>query len=209
LVLLENLAWTIRELSPATNTGFDESTNDQAISSGGQHQSNSNREPGKTIEPSIECIYVQNDQFFDSERPVSKAETSNFKTVVKSMKAIAPRAGSFVLSMVDPRAMAGAANGLPVFAVNDVPFWCLREFGSNLMRRADEKSSNNACLDTINSYPAHKRSLKTLGAAIDNYMKRNGLWQGEGTQSRREVVILLYSKPDDRFDVVTVRTGKN
>lgn len=204
LVLLENLAWTIRELSPTTNMGHDESTNDQAVSSGGHNQNNSNRDSSRTVEPSIECIYVQNDQFFDGERPVSKADTTNFKTVMKAMKSVTQRAESFVLSMLDQGTTGAAANGLPLFAVNDLPFWCLRDFGSNLMRRADEKNSNNACLETINLYPAHKRSIKTLGTAIDNYMKRNGFWQGDGNRPRREVLMLLYSKADDRFDMVTV-----
>jgi hypothetical protein len=216
LVLLEDLAWTIRELSPSTNSGHDESVNDPAMSSGGQNQSNSNRETGKTIDASIECIYVLSDQFFDSERPVGKADSTSVKSVLKTMKGVTQRAESFVLAMVDPRSTrSSAASVLPVFAVYDVPFWCLRDFGSNLMRRPDERSSGYACTETINSHPAHKRSIRTLGGAIDNYMKRSGFWQGGGAgnqtghQSRREAVILLYSKPDDQFDLVTVRRGKH
>lgn len=215
-VLLEDLAGTIRELSQATSTGHDESMNDPAMTSGGQNQNNSNREIGRTMEPSIECIYVLNDQFFDSERPLAKADTANVKAVRKTMKSVSQRAEAFVLAMVDPRSTRSmATNGLPVFAVNDVPFWCLRDFGSNLMRRPDEKSSSNASTETINSYPAHKRSIKTLGIAIDNYMKRSGFWQGGGAagssvgkeSSQRESVMLLYSKPDDQFDLITLRRG--
>jgi hypothetical protein len=215
-VLLEDLAGALREFSQTTSTGHDESSIDPALNGGGQNQSNSNRDVGRTMEPSIECICVLSDQFFDSERPVAKGDTTNMKNVLKTMKSVTQRAEAFVLAMADPRSTRSMSkNGLPVFAVSDVPFWCLRDFGSNLMRKPGEKSSSNASAETINSHPTHKRSIKTLGIAIDNYMKRSGFWQGGSgfgnsigkESSRREAILLLYSKPDDQFDLVTLRLG--
>jgi hypothetical protein len=203
VVLVENLAWAIRELTPKSGSGGDEGKNDQSGTSG-QPQTNNGRDNSvKLCDPSIECIYIQNDQYFDSDRPVSKADTTNFKAILKGMRSITQRAESFVLSMLDPPERA-----FPVFAVSDVPFWCLRDFGSNLMKKANEQRCANACSDTIETHPTHKRSLKTLGTAIDAYMKRNGFWQ-KGKQERGELMLLLYSKIDDQFDLVTLHCKKS
>lgn len=199
LVSVETLAETIREMSPDDDS---DRVGPSAIAP--QQQQNNNREPiGKTMDPSVECIYIQNDQFFDNERLVSK-DVANFKTVLKSMRSIAQRAESLVTTM------ATNENVLPVFAAADLSFWCLRELGTQLMKMSlDQKEGcKSAILETTSSYPSHKRSLKTLGAAIDNYMKREGLWQGDGKHSKRhEVMLLLYSKKDDQFDLVTLPCG--
>ena len=85
-VLLEDLALTINELSPAACTGHDDMLTHEQIGNSAQTQSNSFRDNGiKTLETSIECIYCLRDQFFDRERPVSKADTPQFKTIIKTM----------------------------------------------------------------------------------------------------------------------------
>jgi hypothetical protein len=202
LVSVETLAETIRELSPDD----DHPGMDRVVPSliGQQLQQSNNREPsGKTMDPSVECIYIQNDQFFDNERLVSK-DVANFKTILKSMRGITQRAESFVTTM------ATNENVLPVFAVADLSYWCLRELGTQLMKMSldHNEGCKSAILETTTSYPSHKRSLKTLGAAIDNYMKREGLWQGDGKHNKRhEVMFLLYSKMDDQFDLVTLPSG--
>jgi hypothetical protein len=196
VVSLDNLAWTIQESSPNSGSGNEDTSNDPAVSSG-QAQSNIHREGGRNIEPSVECIYVQNDQFYDNDRPVSKADTSNFKSVIKAMRGITQRAESFLHGMVDRTETV-----LPVFAV-DVDFWCLREFGSRLMKTARNQGYSSVCQEVIDAYPSYKRSLKTLSSAIETYMKRNGFGQGD-KPPKREVTLLLYSKVDDRFDMVTL-----
>ncbi|VEU40406.1 unnamed protein product [Pseudo-nitzschia multistriata] len=163
-----------------------------------------------SVEPSIECIYIQKDQFFDSERHLSKVDhKAHSKAIMKTMRGITQRAEAFARAMVDPG--DGASNDLSVFAVTDVSFWCLRDFGTHLMKTAGAvQSADTAYKETIGAYPGHKRSLKTLGAAIDSHMKRNGFWSRTGGLAAeggdtREVMFLLYSKPDDRFDMVTLR----
>jgi hypothetical protein len=193
LVSIDSLAETIQELSPEEESG-----GDNIGPSSGPQQQNSNREAAKTTDPSVECIYIQHDQFFDNERPVSK-DLANFKTVLKSMRSIAQRAESFVTTM------ATSDSVLPVFAVSDLTYWCLRDFGTQLMKQPQE-GCKTAILETTDSHPSHKRSLKTLGAAIDSYMKREGFWHRDGKlHKRHEVMILLYSKVDDQFDLVTLQ----
>eukprot|EP00536_Pseudo-nitzschia_multiseries_P005127 jgi/Psemu1/323755/estExt_fgenesh1_pg.C_930022 len=195
VVLLENLAWTIKDLSYAGNEDLLVHHREQSGLSAPLQTNNSYHRDG-------------NDQFFDSERLVSKVENkAQSKTVMKTIRGITQRAETFVRSMVDPG--DGASNDLAVFVVTDVSFWCLRDFGSHLMKTAEKiQSANKACLETIESYPKHKRSLKTLEAAIESYMKRNGFWKGgssSGVHGAKEVIFLLYSKPDDRFDMVTLQ----
>jgi len=197
LVLLENLAMTVRELLPATCTlHADALVNHEQNGISGQKYNNPYRDgSNKTAETSIECIYILNDQFFDCERPFSKTDTAQFKPVIKTIRSVTQRAQSFIQSMVDPG--DGAAKDLPVF-VTEITFWCLRDFASNLMRNAaTDQCSSNAYLQTIKLHPTHKRSLKTLGAAIDSYMKRK-------ESGQKEVIFLLYSKPDDKFDLVSM-----
>lgn len=194
-VSLETLPETIRELLPDDDVGTD-----QIGPTSGQQQQNSNREATtKIMDPSVECIYIQNDQFFDNERVVSK-DVNNFKTVLKSMRGIAQRAEAFVTTMATNDSV------LPVFAVADLSYWCLRDFGTQLMKQSQE-GCKTAILDTTNLHPSHKRSLKTLGAAIDSYMKRQGHWHvNDGKHPKRqEVMLLLYSKLDDQFDLVTIQ----
>ena len=230
MVQLDNLAWTIRDLLPTAYTSNDEQPREQTglesnvyrDGATGVSGNNYRSTPSSSMETSIECIYVQNDQFFDSDRPASKADKTHSKTVAKTIRGITQRAEAFVRSMVDPG--DGPSSDLPVFVVTDVSFWCLRDFGSRLMRTADSQAHSNqwsatkACLETIEKYPKHKRSLKTLGAAIDSYMKRNGFLMGGDKQQsssnyhhqhhqnhQKELIFFLYSKPDDRFDMITLQ----
>ena len=222
MILLENLAWTIKDLSCGGNYDRLAHHRDQSGVLAPSHPNNAyhrdggigsgnnycnNKSLSSSIEPSIECIYIQNDQFFDSERHASRVENkAQLKAINKTVRGITQRAEAFVRSMADPS--DGASNDLSVFVVTDVSFWCLRDFGSHLMKTADMvQSANKACLETIESYPDHKRSLKTLGAAIESYMKRNGFWKGgpPSAGGANEVIFLLYSKLDDRFDMVTLQ----
>ena len=235
LVSLENLASTIRDFLPVACNSSDEQPREQtgletnsyregnSVSGGNIYRSTSSA----SMETSIECIYVQNDQFFDSERPASKADNTHRKTVVKTIRGITQRAEAFVRSMVNPG--DGPSSDLPVFVVTEVSFWCIRDFGNRLMRTANsvasihQWSATRAYLETIEIYPKYKRSLKTLGAAIDSYMKRNGFLTGGSAgdkhqqninyqyqnsnhnSHRQEVIFLLYSKLDDRFDMITLQ----
>jgi len=201
---LDSLPATILELSSIEGGEYQHASTDQndaLVNNAGI--TSSNRSNNRNVEPQIECIYVQNDQFFfDYERSVSK-DVPNHKTILKSVRGITQRAEGFVAGILGPT----FAQDVPVFAVADVPFWCLRDFGTSLMKNNAEECSSNACLQTIDDHPNQKRALKTLGAAIDNYMRRKGLWQSadnNGKIDRQEVVLLLYSKIDDRFDLVTL-----
>jgi hypothetical protein len=218
-VELDDLALAIRELSDST-VGVEESTEEQADSLVQTHQGISNRvDSNRIVKPVIDCIYVDNGQYFDEDAG-RHWSSSNWKTVKKIVKGIVQRGEVFVSTLVDPfsKEATGTGESIPVFAVTDIPFWALREFGSCLMKRESEQSSSGTCIEVAERYPAHKRSVKTLGAAIDHWMKRKGLWlsgtsvNNQGSNNSRNgrrllVPILLYSKKDDRFDMVTLESG--
>lgn len=205
IVSLESLPGTILDLSFSDGTEHPHHvSSDQAESSVLTSGSSSNyRNSNRSTEPSIECIYVQNDQFFDSERPVSK-EVNNHKSILKTIRGIMQRAEGFVSTIGDPT----LTESIPVFAVADLSFWCLRDFGTNLMKKNHDRCSSNACQETIDDYPSHKRGIKTLGSAIDGYMRRQGYWQAGGSSGKgsspQEAKLLLFSKQDDRFDLITL-----
>lgn len=193
LVSVENLARTISEFDPSNDIS---QYNELAPY---QYQKNCAlyRDGVNKMKTSIECVYVTSDQFFDRERSVAKLDTAQFKSAIKTIRSITQRAESFVQSMVHPCGGSNLANDLPVFVVTGLSFWCLREFSNLLMRN---QCCTIACLKATKSYPNEKRCLKTLGLAIDCYLERNNF-----TQDRdREVIMLLYSKMDDKFDLVTL-----
>jgi hypothetical protein len=204
------LALSIRGLLPQA-TGSLNGTAEEQQNALVQNQTSSKIESLRSSKPSVDCIFVDQDQYFDSDKPVSKTDTSNWKSVLKSMKGITQRGESFVLSMADP-STSGAGDFVPIFAVADVSFWLIRDFGTCLMKRAKERSASGACQQVIEQYPKYKRTIRTLGVAIDNFMKRNGFWVGASHSHaqhvrKTQVTILLYSKADDRFDMVTLESG--
>jgi len=209
-VALEDLAWTIRDLSPDMNGGIEERTDDP---DGPPNSSGSVRDQQlKGFKPSIDCIFVDNDQYFGSDKPIPKGDMPGWKAISKTMKSVLQRGESFISSLIDSSKQS-SKDSLTVFAVADVPFLILREFGTSLMKRSKEHSATDACHETIEQYPKYKRVIKTLGGAIENYMKRRGFWVvGSNSQNQHvphlDIIIFLYSKVDDRFDMVTLDSGR-
>lgn len=246
-VELENLGLTIRELSlEFLNSNSDEYRSDHhhhhhdsmdtslAMTHLANPSSSVRESTGRSgtsyLKPSVDCIFVDHDQYYDGDRPVSKAENPNWKVVLKTMKAIGQKGEEFVTGLVDPSTV-DAGETLPIFAVADISFWALRDFGTCLMKRGkQEKSAVGACRQVTEDYPKFKRIIKTLGSAIESFMKRHGYWssssastsssmnnpqqqQQHGALSHREaghrqvlVSILLYSRADDRFDLIALES---
>jgi serine/threonine protein kinase len=166
----------------------------------------------------VDCIYVDGDQYFGSDKEVDKKDTPHWKTYMKAMKSATLSAETYLSNLQDPTMQPLASmEGVPVFAVSEVSFWVLRDFGTSLMRRErQEQSASGACTEMTERYPKHKRVLKTLALAIDNFMKRHGMWGSrDHLHKRREetssslMTILLYSRTDDRFDMVTLECSSD
>jgi len=214
-VSLDNLASTIGAL--AAGRGSDETTDENPEDGSGQPPSwRENR--GSSRGPRAECIYVDHDQYILSSTKLSKTDTPHYKTYLKAMKSIERSAESYLASLQDPSSQ-DASEGVPVFAVADLPFFTLRDFGTSLMRRERiEQSASGAATEMIENYPKHKRVLKTLSSAIDSFMKQQGVWSGgsgtNGSDHHRHhhggtslMTVLFYSKVDDRFDMITLNCG--
>jgi hypothetical protein len=214
-----------------------------AMTLNGVNEEASSDDAVKTSPKVMDCIYVENDQYYGSEKQVSKSETPNWKFILKSLKSLSQRSEAYLEHLHGPK---NSVQGTPVLGVN-VPFWVLREFGTCLMRRG-EPSASGAAMECTEQFPEHKKTLKTLAMAIDTTMKRNGYWTavvsggasssggasgGAGAMSssnssnsnnnssnnnnssssssssnsgvkRGLLTMLLYSKSDDRFDVVSL-----
>ena len=124
------------------------------------------------------------------------------------MKSVAQRSESYLTSQMN------TFGTTPVFGVSDLPFFVLRDFGTALMRRErKEQSAVGASIEVTDRYPKGKRALKTLAMAIDNYLKKKGIWDSNTVSNNHShtpnggsqlLTILLYSKIDDRFDMVSL-----
>ncbi|CAB9500620.1 eIF-2-alpha kinase GCN2 [Seminavis robusta] len=156
----------------------------------------------------VECIFVDQDQFYSDGVNV---DTPHYKTVLKAMKNLAQRSEAYLSTQMN------AVGSTPVFGVSDLPFWVLRDFGTCLMRReVKEKSAVGASVEVTERFPRGKRALKGLAMAIDNFMKKRGYWDQNGTKtgsgethgSSQLLTLLLYSKLDDRFDMISLE-GSN
>ena len=201
-VSLDNLSSTILGESRIEGDASDhELVGTQTIS---HSQTNSVRSAAGTS-----CIYVEQEQYYGGDHEnYSKSETPHWKSILKTIKKVQLQAESFLNSMGEVR--ESGAHGVTVFAVSDASFFALRDFGTSLMRsEKKEQSANGAYLATAHTYPKYKRSLKTLSVAIDNYMRRQGIWTGRDSGGHEVsgsslMTILLYSRNDDRFDMVTL-----
>jgi translation initiation factor 2-alpha kinase 4 len=230
LVSLDNLAGAI--LDAMTTRGPEDSAEDSTNEMPGLNvYTRESSRTSKSTSP-VECIFVDQDQYYTSSKEIPKNDTPYYKSYLKSMKSAKLNAEYFLGSLQDPSSVdSGLTDGVPVFAVPDVSFYVLRDFGTSLMRRErKEQSASGACAEMIEKYPKHKRILKTLSLAIDNYMRqRHDFWSG-GSSSNSNVggngstsssnhtndhhpsssliTILFYSKLDDRFDMVTLKCNK-
>jgi len=205
LVNMESLASTIRDFSSSSGGG-EETTEEQDDTLAHPLSAANHRESSRSISPSLDCIYVDRGQYHD--QTDKHLSSSNWKIMKKTTKAIVQRADGFLSALVDPTSKT-AGEPVPIFAVTEISFFGLREFGTCLMKRESEHSTFNACIEVAEMYPSSKRALKTLGAAIDSSMKRKGFWtsSNQAHGKRLSVQILLYSTKDDRFDMVTLECG--
>lgn len=165
--------------------------------------------------PSNECVFVEHDQYFSSDREVSKSEHPDWKKYLKTMKSISVAAESYLSTFQDDSEMT-------IFAAADLSFFILRDFGTALMRafhNGKPDPAARAASEISDRNPKQRRTLKTFGSAVDSYLRRNdsnGQYGGGGpsTASSRAgkqyglLTFLLYSKPDDRFDMVTLESNQ-
>ena len=184
-VSLDNLASTVS--SGADDEELPQDTSTRLLLKQTPNESDTGQ---KSSYPQVECIYVDTDQYYGLERQVSKSDTSHWKSILKSIKGVTQRSEAFLNTLAETPVRA-----TPVFAVN-ISFWELRDFGTCLMK---QEHAASASLEATKTYPKHKKVFKTLGLAIDSFLKK---YKGE-------VTLLLYSKVDDRFDVVTLCNSQN
>jgi hypothetical protein len=170
----------LENLASAVASGDEEEAKPLERSSPNESESN------QKSSSKVECIYVDTDQYYGLNKPVSKSDTSSWKAILKSIKGVTQRSEAYLNDLQ----MKSPAQGTPVFAVN-LPFWELRDFGTSLMRYGNSSA-------VTEQYPKNKKVFKTLAMAIDNLLKKHG----KSPISR--VTILLYSREDDRFDMVTM-----
>jgi hypothetical protein len=218
-VALDNLASMIRDMSAETSKQLEPISDEARQESGGANAGDVG--PLRIGTPQVECIFVDQEQFFSKGLKLSKTDTPHDKAFRKALKSVAQRSEAFLSTQ-----MSSTNAATPVFGVADLPFWVLREFGSSLMRRErKERSAVGASIEVTDRFPKGKRSLKMLAMAIDSFMKKRGIWDqtsstgtgiatGSNTGNNADasggshlLTILLYSKLDDRFDMLSLENS--
>ncbi len=128
----------------------------------------------------IECIYVENDQYFDDSNRINTAQWKRVKKVMKSTsQKITDHLGHKLLD-----------SAVPVIALN-LPFRVVREVGSCLMFDGVESLISN---DIATKFPGHKKTFRTLMYALDSISSKN-----EG-----KLTFFLYSTIDEAYDLITM-----
>jgi len=128
----------------------------------------------------IECIYVENDQYFDDSNRINTAQWKRVKKVMKSTsQKITDHLGHKLLD-----------SAVPVIALN-LPFRVVREVGSCLMFDGVESLISN---DIATKFPGHKKTFRTLMYALDSISSKN-----EG-----KLTFFLYSTVDEAYDLITM-----
>jgi len=132
----------------------------------------------------IECIYVSEDQYFDSEQKVSNAQ---WKSVKKIMKSSVQRMKCHLGDLFN-------GSSVPVVAI-DLTYQKLREIGNSLIFNG----LGSLLGDITTKYPEHKKLLRTLMYAVDGLIRKE-------FHNEKDSCLLLYSIPDDKFDLITFST---
>ena len=198
-VSLDNLAGSILDGLRTEVTAVVDSDHNQNVQATQATASNS-----KAARVRVNCIPIESDVYYGGDHDVSKSETPHWGKKVEF------QAENFLFSMREQHQESGM-DGVPVFAVSDASFRALRDFGTAfMMLESQEERATGAYLETAEKYPKYKRSLKTLADSIDHYMRKAKLWttnnnsSRDGTSSSTSSLLtaLLYSKNDDRFDVI-------
>lgn len=196
-VTLDALASTIRDNS---------SHNDANASVAQDSEFHSTSFRDRVVKP-VEVIYVEHDNYISSTKEVSKKD-ARWKPLLKAMKGVKLSAEAFMSHLNEIDSDSVPSTGLPVFAAAELSFFMLRDFGTALMRRdAHDQSALKASEEMTEKYPRHKRIFKTLAAAIDSFMQRNDFWGDRSNTADTTPTLLtalLYSKRDDRFDMISL-----
>jgi len=157
-------------VNDVSDVAMDDTTNDSSAQPTQSHNGNFD----------IECIYVDNDQYFDDSNRIN---TSQWKRVKKIMNKTSQK-------MMDHLGNALCDSTTPVIAV-DLPFRVVRELGSSLIFDGLESLISH---DITTKYPSHKKTLRTLLYACDSISRRTG--------SGGRLTFFLYSTIDDEYDLV-------
>jgi len=166
----------------------------------------------------IECIYVDFDQFYITEKQPGRE--SKMKSVKKIIRSTTQRASSYFNDFFTASTLG---DGGTVLAV-DLPFQTLREFNSAAMFGKEGNSIVSSVSDFISNDSKHRKVLKTLAICLDHLIRRqadvsgstisnnNGKSSSNSLSSmssrssshRKLLSVYMYSIQDDRFDLLTL-----
>ena len=182
-LLLDRLS-SVGDTNDDTNSSSD-AQNQLAING---DSSNVHLQPHSNID--IECIYVDNDQYWDNEHRVDSA---SWKQIKKIMKASSQKMASHIGDVIE--------KGTPVVAVN-MPYRAVRDVGNTLIFDGIESLNSTASNGIATKYPEHKKKMRCLMYALDGMARKDHIKCN--SDGKNEMRLFLYSIPCDKYDLITL-----
>lgn len=160
-------------------------------------ETSSSRTRMSTLATDFECVYVDTDQFYVNLDKAS-GKDQKLKAVLKVTKTIQLKAGPYI------------EDGLHNLLVVDLPFRIIREFNSAAMYHQGP-SIVAGTMEFLEKHSKHKRTLKTFALCLDFLLRHYDEEKAKPFASAKETLlsILVYSCPDDRFDLLTLETYRD
>lgn len=141
----------------------------------------------------VDCIYVDEDMYYSGQDADRKKGADKTKAAMKGARKEIVKATQKAEDYLENITSSVKGHGTPVIA-SALPYFVVREFGTCVMT---SPSATEAAIDIATKYPQHKRLLKTAGMSIDHVLAAHARGKGQ-----KRVDILMYSIPDDRFDII-------
>ena len=142
----------------------------------------------------IQCIYCDETEYHlqhDLEkRKGSSSDKATAKAAKKELSRAMQKAEAYIHCVSTSSSLG---QGTPVIA-SSLPYLVLRDLGTALITSA---TTSDAIVGVSNRNPNYKRLLKTIGMSLEHVINESML-------SQKRLELLLYSIPDDRFDLIQI-----
>ena len=160
----------------------------------GRQSSSTGDENKASTSAAVQCIYCDETEYHiqhDLEkRKGSSSDKATAKAAKKELSRAMQKAEAYIHCISTSSSLG---QGTPVIA-SALPYLVLRDLGTALVTSA---TTSDAITGVAATNPNYRRLLKTVGMSIDHAIS-------ESMPSHKRLELLLYSIPDDRFDLIQI-----
>lgn len=168
--------------------------NTESVRMAGRQSSSTGDDNKASTSAAVQCIYCDETEYYiqhDLEkRKGSSSDKATAKAAKKELSRAMQKAEAYIHCVSTSTSLG---QGTPVIA-SALPYLVLRDLGTALVTSA---TTSDAITVVAARFPNYRRILKTVGMSIDHAMS-------ESMPSPKRLELLLYSIPDDRFDLIQI-----